>query len=71
MFYKTEHINVSRAFFKVTSNSLDEFSVPLVKAIQIFSYFTFSSPLHLAFLLPYYSIQDSRFYLDYLEVHKY
>jgi hypothetical protein len=37
--------------------------VPPGKAAQIFSYCTFSSPLPLAVLLPYYGIQDTNFLL--------
>ena len=36
-------------------------SDPIVNAAQIFSYFTFFSPLLLAVLLPYYSIRDPEF----------
>jgi len=43
--------------------------IPLGKAAQIFSYFTFSSPLTLAVLLPFYTIQDPDFYSEFFEVH--
>jgi hypothetical protein len=40
-------------------------SAPLCKAAQIFCYGTFSLPLPLAVLLPYYCIQDTEFYLEF------
>ena len=43
-------------------------SDPLGKAAQIFSYCTFSSPLPLAILLPYYSIQGPDFYSEFFEI---
>jgi len=44
-------------------------SDPLGKVAQIFSYCTFSSPLPLAVLLPYYSTQGPEFYSEFFEVH--
>ena len=38
------------------------------KAAQIFSYCTFSSPLLLALLHPYYGIQGPEFYSEFFEV---
>ena len=43
-------------------------SVPLGKAAQIFSYCTFSPPLPLAVLLPYYRIQGLDFYSEFFEL---
>ena len=44
-------------------------SDPLCNVVQIFLNCTFSSPLPLAFLLPYYIIQGPDFYSEFVEVH--
>ena len=41
------------------------FSDPPGKAVQIFSYYKFFSPLPSAVLLPYYSIQGTDFYSEF------
>ena len=47
---------------------MDKISVSFCKAAKIFSYFTFPLLLPLAVILPHYSVHDSRFCSEFLDV---